>query len=44
MLVATDYRLLPCHTLLTESDMNHFIQTQKSNTEGILFIQGNLDK
>lgn len=46
MLVASDCELLSCHTLLlTESDMSHFIQIQKSNTEGIiLFIQDNLDK
>lgn len=45
MLAASDCKLLSYHTLVTESDMSHVIQTQKSNTEGIiLFIQDNLDK
>ena len=44
MLLASDCKLLSCHTLLTESDTSHFIQTQKSNAEGIiLFIQDNLN-
>lgn len=45
MLVTSDCKLVSYHTLLTKSDMSHFIQTQKSNIEGIILsIQDNLDK